>query len=100
MDFENVPDTSKMSLEEMHAHGVYPVIEEPKRLYTACYQEKTRDFRLYSAYAEVKWDKYDFDIKVKIPMIMSEQKILEIFQDILDNVISERRAETNGGLVY
>ena len=99
-DLSSYPDTSQMSLSDLHAQGVYPHIETPKRVMESVYNELKPDGRLYSAESKVTWDKYDFEIHIKVPMIFSEKRTMEVFQEVLDDVIRQMRSESNGGLVY
>lgn len=96
-DFSELPDTSKMSLNELHQMGIYPNLDFYKNTShrEVTYNEMKEDGKIYSAYSKMTWDKYDVEVQIKIPRIMSDTKVLEIFQSILDNVVRTIRGEND-----
>ena len=92
----DVLDTNGMSLNDLHEIGIVPHIKTPKRVMEDTYNELKPDGTLCAAESKVTWDKYDFEIHIKLPIEMSDQKVLEVFQDILDRVVKQMRDESSG----
>lgn len=75
-----------------------PHIDYATRHEEAVYNEMKEDGRLYSAESKMSWDNYDINVHVKIPMIFSEQRILEVFQSVLDDLIKVKRKESEDSI--
>lgn len=84
-----------MNINEM---DVYPHIEYSDRKNEAIYNELQDDGKIYSAESKMTWDNYDIELRIKIPMILSDERILEIFQGILDDLIKVKKKEHDNSI--
>ena len=92
-DINSLPSQNDLSKEALSALGIFPTIHTTKKSMETTYNEMKLDGRMFAAQCEATWDSYGFDIKISIPMEMSEPKILEVFQSILDDVIKTMQKE-------
>lgn len=84
-----------MNINEM---DVYPHIEYSDRKNEVIYNELQDDGKVYSAESKMTWDNYDIELRIKIPMILSDERILEIFQGILDDLIKVKKKEHDNSI--
>lgn len=78
--------------------GVVPAIQMPNRCIEVVHNELKEDARIYAAETKITWDDYDFEVRMKIPMIFSEQRTMEVFQSVLDDVVKTMRREKEGSI--
>lgn len=103
MDYQDnisrLPRITDLSMSELYALGIRPIeVPDPAKKKEAIHNELKPDGRICAAESKVTWDSYDLEIKIRIPMIFSEVRTMEVFQSVLDSVIETMRAEHNNKL--
>lgn len=92
-DLNELPSEKDLSRAELAAMGIVPSIHTPKKTFETAFSEMKIDGRTLSAFCQASWDSYTMDLKISIPMEFSELKTLEVFQEILDDVVKTMRKE-------
>lgn len=92
-DLNELPSENDFSREELAAMGIVPSIHTTTKTFETTFNEMKVDGRMLSAQCQAKWDSYSMDIRISLPMEFSELKTLDVFQEILDDVVKTMRKE-------
>ena len=95
-NINDLPSQENLTREELIALGIVPTIHTPRQVIEKTFSELKVDGRIYAGNSIVTWDSYDFDIKIRVPMILSELKVKDIFQTVLDDVVKTMREMKDG----
>ena len=86
-------ETQEMQVVE---EGGYNYLDD--RDMTAVYQEQIEDGRLVKGHSRLTWDDKWVNIELKLSVEMTDERVLDIFQDLLINTVQamDHERERNG----